>query len=144
MFSVTYIAERVSIIILIVVATAITSAGPIDTVILAPTPAPDSAFRLVLIEENPNLSIDGRDRHYTNGFQISLLSPTLQEGSWVDLPFQWLEQNTFLFVRPDGNSDNRLEWLILGQGIFTPEDHQLSNPSTSDRPYAGWLLRGST
>lgn len=141
MFPVNYIAQRLTISTLALIP-AIALAGPIDTLIPAPVPAPDSEFRLVLIEENPALSIDGRDRHYTNGNQISLLSPILQNGSWIDMPFRWLEQNTFLFIKPGETTDNRLEWLILGQAIFTPQDHHLSNPSTSDRPYAGWLFTG--
>jgi len=102
----------------------------------------DSRFQLVLTEENATFSIDGKDRHYTNGAQISLLSPRLQEGTFVDASMRWLGQNTPVFVRPGTTTDNRLEWLVLGQAIFTPEDHGRTNPSTNDRPYAGWLYSG--
>lgn len=102
----------------------------------------DSRFQLVLTEENPTFSIDGNDRHYTNGAQISLLSPRLQEGTFVDATMRWLGQNTLVFARPGAATDNRLEWLVLGQAIFTPEDHGRTNPSTNDRPYAGWLYSG--
>jgi hypothetical protein len=104
--------------------------------------SPDSLFQLVLIEENSNFSIDGRDRHYTNGAQISFLSPRLPEGSFADTSMRWLGQNAPVFVRPGATTDNRLEWLILGQGIFTPQDHSRPNPSTNDRPYAAWLYTG--
>src|SRR5690242_9129640 len=69
----------------------------------------DSRFQLVVIEENANLSVYGRDRHYTNGAQISLLSPRLQEGSFVDTSMGWLGQNTPVLVRPGATTDNRLE-----------------------------------
>jgi hypothetical protein len=116
-------------------------AGVPEEQIISPVTS-DLAFRLTLIEENPVLTGDGRDRHYTNGAQISLLSPTLKEDSILGGSLTWLEQNTFLFLRPTRPTDNRFEWIIAGQGIYTPQDHSLINPDPKDRPYAGWLYTG--
>ena len=104
---------------------------------------PDDQFQFAFIEENANLGFDGRDRHFTNGLQLSLLSPRLQPGNFANLAVKWLGQYTLLFLPQTDSSDDRFEWLILGQAIFTPENHSLSNPSTSDRPYAGWLYTGT-
>jgi len=48
----------------------------------------------------------------------------------------------FSFIPQTPETDDRLEWTILGQSIFTPENHGLSDPSLNDRPYAGWLYTG--
>ena len=58
------------------------------------------------------------------------------------LPIRWLGDSTFLFHRLSGETDNRLEWTVLGQSIFTPENHRLRDPSVNDHPYAGWLYAG--
>jgi len=117
-------------------------AGAVEPAQIAPAESPDSRFQFVFIEENANLGFYGSDRHFTNVAQASLLSPQLTPGGFANSPIRWLGKNTPLFLSPNENSDDRFEWLILGQAIFTPEDHHLSNPSTSDRPYAGWLYTG--
>jgi lipid A 3-O-deacylase len=104
--------------------------------------APASPSMLSAVEENPTVSPHGDDRHYTNGIKLSYTTGSLGESSVWNEPTRWLGDYTFLFHRQTGETDDRLEWTILGQSIFTPQDHRVSNPSLSDRPYAGWLYTG--
>jgi hypothetical protein len=53
-----------------------------------------------------------------------------------------LGDSTFLFHPQSLKTDDRLEWIILGQSIFTPQDHGAADPSLNDRRYAGWLYTG--
>jgi lipid A 3-O-deacylase len=49
----------------------------------------------------------------------------------------------FCCSRPgETDLDDRLEWTILAQSLFTPANIRLSNPDPRDRPYAGWLYGG--
>ena len=107
---------------------------------LIQTPTSPSLFSAV--EENSRISPDGDDRHYTNGIELLYTTAPLSENSIWNAPSRWLGDHTFLFHRPTRETDDRLEWTILGQSIFTPENHRASNPSLSDRPYAGWLYTG--
>jgi lipid A 3-O-deacylase len=66
----------------------------------------------------------------------------LSENSIWNAPARWLSDSTFLFNRQTREADDRLEWTILGQSIFTPQNHLVSDPSLNDRPYAGWLYTG--
>jgi lipid A 3-O-deacylase len=104
--------------------------------------APASPSLLSAVEENPTVSPHGDDRHYTNGIKLSYTTGALSENSIWNAPTRWLGDCTFLFHRQTSETDDRLEWTILGQSIFTPQDHRVSNPSLSDRPYAGWLYTG--
>lgn len=108
----------------------------------APVPAPVSPGQLSLIEENPTVSPRGDDRHYTNGIQLSYANGPLDDASILNAPIRWLRDSTFLFNRPSLETEDRLQWIMLGQSIFTPEDHRTSDPSLNDRPYAGWLYTG--
>jgi lipid A 3-O-deacylase len=103
---------------------------------------PTSPSLLSAVEENSGIAPAGDDRHYTNGIEISYTTGPLSENSIWNAPFRWLGDCTFLFRRPIRETDDRLEWTILGQSIFTPENHRASNPSLDDRPYAGWLYTG--
>ena len=111
---------------------------------IVPTPvrAPSYGGLLSAVEETPTVAPDGRDRHYTSGVKLAYTTGSLSENSFWNLPIQWLGGSTFLFNRPTAETDNRLEWNILGQSIFTPQDHLVSNPSLDDRPYAAWLYTG--
>ncbi|MBV9491813.1 MAG: DUF2219 family protein, partial [Verrucomicrobia bacterium] len=110
-----------------------------------PTPAlssapPSSPGRLTAIEENPTFSPNGKDRHYTNGATLAYTTGQLADSSFWSQPIRLL--SGFLFNRPTSLTDNRLEWTVLGQSIFSPEDHTRSNPDPKDRPFAGWLYTG--
>ena len=97
---------------------------------------------LSAVEENVTLSPHGDDRHYTNGIKLSYTTGPSSENCIWNAPTRWLGDFTFLFNRQTPETDDRLEWNILEQSIFTPEDHRVSDPSLSDRPYAGWLYTG--
>ena len=94
------------------------------------------------IEESADLSLHGNDRHYTNGVKFAYTTGPLCENSLLNAPIRLLGDCTFLFNRPTTETDDRLQWNILGQSIFTPKNHLASNPSLNDRPYAGWLYTG--
>src|ERR1700730_6222539 len=104
--------------------------------------APASPSQLNAVEENPTLSPHGDDRHYTNGIKLSYTTGPLSETSIWNAPPRWLGDSTFLFRAQTSETDDRLEWTILGQSIFTPQKHRVSDPSLNDRPYAGWLYTG--
>jgi lipid A 3-O-deacylase len=122
------------------------SAGPAPLPEPSPTlvPLPDSSGRITIREENPTFAPEGRDRHYTNGASILYLTPQLKSDSFLDAPIQFLGNANFLFERPSPVMDDRFEWQIFGQNIYTPQDHDARNPSVNDRPYAGWLYTGGT
>jgi hypothetical protein len=107
-----------------------------------PMPTPPSPAQLILIEENPTVSPHGNDRHYTNGTELSFSAGPLDDTSIWNAPIRLLRDTNIAFSRPIAGTEDRLDWIILGQNIFTPEDHEISNPSLNDRPYAGWLYTG--
>jgi lipid A 3-O-deacylase len=104
--------------------------------------AVDSPGQISFVEENVTFSPHDEDRGYINGTNLSYTTGSLKENSIWDSPIRWLGDSTFLFHRPSDKTDDRLEWTILGQSIFTPDNHQLRDPSLDDRPYAGWLYTG--
>lgn len=90
----------------------------------------------------------GSDRHYTNGIQLSLISPALQsfdeaEGySGVDIIPSWIGRHVESMPWMTGPEKSSHVGLSLAQYIFTPEDISMPDPSLGDRPYAGWLNTG--
>jgi hypothetical protein len=122
------------------------SGGPQELTVTPPAlvPVPDSSGRLTIREENPTFAPEGRDRHYTNGVTLSYLTPQLKSNSILDAPIQLFGNANFLFERPSPQMDDRFEWQVLGQNIYTPQNHEARNPSLNDRPYAGWLYTGGT
>jgi lipid A 3-O-deacylase len=110
--------------------------------VTAPIQTLNSPSQLSAIEENSRLAPHGNDRHYTNGALLAFTTGPLSENCIWNAPARWLGQSTFLFHPQSLKTDDRLEWIIFGQSIFTPQDHHASDPSLSDRPYAGWLYTG--
>jgi len=108
----------------------------------APVQASTSPGLFSAVEENADLSLHGNDRHYVNGVKVAYTTGSLCDSSLWNAPIRWLGDCTFLFHRPTTETDDRLQWNILGQSIFTPKDHLASDPSLNDRPYAGWLYTG--
>lgn len=108
----------------------------------APIQGVPSSGSLSAVEENPNASPHGNDRHYTDGIELSYTSGPLSENGIWNAPIRLLDDCSFLFHRQTDETDSRLEWTILGQSIFTPQNHVVSDPSRNDRPYAGWLYTG--
>jgi lipid A 3-O-deacylase len=115
---------------------------PAQKAISTPLLPATSQVVLGVVEENATFSPNGNDRHYTEGLKLSFTSGPLGENSIWSAPSRWLANNLFLFDRRTREVDNRLEWTVVGQSFFTPEDHRISDPSLSDRPYAGWLYTG--
>jgi lipid A 3-O-deacylase len=125
----------------------ITAMGePVDPtgqeLVAAPIEALNSPSLLSAVEENSRLAAHGNDRHYTNGVMLSYTTGPLSENCIWNAPTRWLGESTFLFHPLSPKTDDRLEWIILGQSIFTPQDHSAPDPSLNDRPYAGWLYTG--
>jgi lipid A 3-O-deacylase len=111
-------------------------------IVSAPIQAPTYGGLMSAVEETPTVAPYGRDRHYTNGAKLAYTTGSLGDNSIWNAPIRWLGGSTFLFNRPTAETDDRLEWNILGQSIFTPQNHLVSNPSLNDRPYAAWLYTG--
>jgi lipid A 3-O-deacylase len=91
--------------------------------------------RLVIVEENDALA-SSRDYGYTQGFRASLVF----DQSTAD---RFDVFNSFL-IGPDAAVRRQIEWIIVGQSIFTPKDKRLVPPDPLDRPYAGWLYTGAS
>ncbi|HEX3443182.1 MAG TPA: lipid A deacylase LpxR family protein [Chthoniobacterales bacterium] len=100
----------------------------------------DQLGRLNVIEEND--VVFGTDKHYTQGLKISYITPQLGDQSFFNAPIKVLRNYLFLFATPESDLDDRLEWTLLGQSLFTPSNLHLDNPDPRDRPYAGWLYGG--
>jgi hypothetical protein len=80
----------------------------------------------------------GTDRHYTNAFRLTWLSPDLTEyDEDMRLP-RWglpLIRKLPLINR---SGFQRNVGLSVGQNIYTPEDISRKDLIQDDRPYAGW------
>lgn len=113
-----------------------------EKVVYTPVQTSASPGLVSLVEENATISPHGNDRHYVNGTRLSYTTGPLPDSSLLNAPIRLLGDCTFLFARPTAETDDRLQWNILGQSIFTPKNHLASNPSLNDRPYAGWLYTG--
>jgi hypothetical protein len=102
-------------------------------------PAAGDAPRWALLEDNDGM-VSKQDRHYTQGMRITDLLPEPAPGKFVDRSFDAI--GTVLpMYRPGGR--RRLEWIVFGQSVFTPEDLNLSIPDPHDRPYAAWVYTGA-
>lgn len=99
-------------------------------VVAAEEKIPEGTFNVVV--ENDKFS--GTDRHYTNGLQLSYLSPKDQ------VPQLLRGFAGILPGIPDGAALR--SGYVLGQNIYTPNDTATSAAQPNDRPYAGWLYTG--
>jgi lipid A 3-O-deacylase len=80
----------------------------------------------------------GTDKHYTNAFRLTWLSPDLTEYDEDKRLPRWglpLIRKLPLINRP---GFQRNVGLSLGQNIYTPEDLSRRGLVKDDRPYAGW------
>jgi lipid A 3-O-deacylase len=85
-----------------------------------------------------NDSFGGTDRHYTNAFRLTWLSPDLTEYDEDTRLPRWglpLIRKIPLINRP---GFQRNVGLSVGQNIYTPEDISRKSLIKDDRPYAGW------
>lgn len=104
--------------------------------------ADDSDYgRLTIIEENDSIYLDD-DRYYTQGAQLTWLSPSVGADSAFYSPFEWLSGGPLAPFRGGGQWRQRRYEILLGQQVFTPSDISEKNPPAEDRPYAGWLYGG--
>jgi lipid A 3-O-deacylase len=103
----------------------------------------ETVERVSLIEENDTFG-SGDDRHYTQGIRFAYLTGDIAPDGFWNKPFGWLDDAVGIFPTEAKFRSRRIEWTPLGQHLFTPGDTRASNPSTSDRPYAGWLYVGAT
>lgn len=97
------------------------------------------ADNITIVEEN-DWFYDMRDRDYTQGARISYTFDVLPSESAWNERFNALARYLPLF---DGKDSRRqVEWIVLGQNIYTPRNKARVNPDPNDRPYAGWLYMG--
>jgi lipid A 3-O-deacylase len=103
-----------------------------------------SAQRAVFIGEND--AVASTDRDYTGGFRFSIVYDDFSRDLLAGRVFDYVKPAFVNAAASDGAAvRQQLEWVYLGQSIFTP-DHQSSQvPRTSaDRPFGGWLYTGVT
>jgi len=102
--------------------------------------APAGASRWSLLEDNDGM-VTHDDKHYTQGFRFSDLLPEPEPGGMqqgvLDAAAAVLPP-----YREAAGDVRRMEWIALGQSIFTPSDTHRNPPDPKDRPYAGWLYTG--
>src|SRR3972149_12087096 len=80
----------------------------------------------------------GTDKHYTNAFRLTWLSPDLTEYDEDTRLPRWglpLLRKLPLINRP---GFQRNVGLSIGQNIYTPEDLSRRDLIRDDRPYSGW------
>jgi lipid A 3-O-deacylase len=97
-------------------------------------------WRTTFLEENDSLYFN-TDKHYTQGFRFSALSPELG-GRATDNVFGFLGLIPGVFS--EDKSSKRRVALDVGQSIFTPKNLALKPPDPTDRPYGGWLYGGAS
>ena len=91
----------------------------------------DNAGSMSLLLENDAFA--ARDYHYTNGLQLSYLTPPRRGDSVAGRIARWLPGN--------GDGEVRVGWQF-GQTVFTPEDKDSVALVPDERPYAAWLYGG--
>lgn len=87
--------------------------------------------------------LGGQDQGYTNGAQLTLVSPNLLDYTHDPcLPrlARWLNRRLERLHPREFGQQNMI--LTVGQGLFTPTDRSRSDPIPEDRPYAAALLVG--
>lgn len=94
--------------------------------------------RLMVMEEN-DLLASNTDRHYTQGAQLTYLTPALSSDGIWQAPYRFLGGFLPIF---SGDSLTRKMEIHMGQNLFTPRDQTRINPSRKDRPYGAWLYTG--
>ena len=126
------------------------TARPLAAVVIAavaalaasPSPAAEVGERMTMHLRLDNDLFAGSDRGYTNGFQLSFTSPTVESFSdtvlppsvrAVSRPLRWLQPRDF--------QANNVT-VTFSQGMFTPDESALNPPDPLDRPYAGMLVAG--
>jgi len=94
-------------------------------------PTPEKGTFGILFE---NDWFGNADHNYTNGVELTYTTAPQDSPDWLIAVAHWLP-----FFTATGKGDVRTRYA-LGQTIFTPLDKTLTNPSLTDRPYAGFLF----
>lgn len=99
----------------------------------------DTASTFTLYFENDLFG--DTDQNYTNGIQLSWISPDLTQ--YRDKIPRWMVPLVMRlpFIHEPGLQRN--VGFSIGQQIFTPQDIQRRDLIDDDRPYAGWLYLGA-
>jgi hypothetical protein len=101
---------------------------------------PANGQRAVFVGEND--AVAGTDRDYTGGFRGSIVYDDFTRDVRAAQIYNALTPAMIVAGSPDGPTRQQLEWIYLGQSVFTPD--KIANPirSPGDRPFAGWLYAG--
>lgn len=92
---------------------------------------PDADTRGTYSATYENDIFAGTDRGYTNGVLFQYISAADQVPDFMDTV-----QDNLTWL----TSAEKWHWSVgLGQNMYTPSDLTVANPSTDDRPYAGFL-----
>jgi hypothetical protein len=95
--------------------------------------------RFVFVEENDALA-SSRDYGYTQGLRASL---AFDADTPVNTGAHSLFDRFGNFLFPAAGAARRqVEWVMIGQSIFTPANKNLAPSDPFDRPYAAWLYTG--
>ncbi len=108
----------------------------------APQARAEDHGRVTIIEENDGLLPDHRDRHYTQGGELTYLSPMLGSAAFAQQFYSVLSGPLPIF-QPGPSVQRRFD-VVLGQSIFTPTRYHDAPPDPRDRPFAGWLFSGGS
>ena len=96
--------------------------------------------RISVLEENDGI-ISHKDRYYTQGLQVSYLTPELAGDSIWNPLFDGVAYVLPMY-RGEVGAQRRIEFVPIGQAQFTPEKVDVATPDPDDRPYAAWLYTG--
>lgn len=97
---------------------------------------PTMAGTITVLNENDGF-LTRNDRDYTQGFRASYLDDNYSSDSIWQSSYELIGDYTPFF-----KGGERQVAYIIGQNMFTPNNKDIANPSTDDRPYAGWLYGG--
>lgn len=96
-------------------------------------PVGDHSGSLNVLMENDAFA--ATDHHYTNGLEISYLTPPWSGDSFAMRIARWLPGNA--------GGEVRVGWQF-GHSIFTPDDKEARELVPDQRPYAAWLYGGAS
>jgi hypothetical protein len=109
-------------------------------VLAAPASVEEQTGFLAITEENDSLAgpfTTHQDRHYTQGFKISLFGGDDFE---TDITASLDRILPAWGIKPEAGD---LGWIIIGQNMYTPSNLAARALIKTDRPYAGWLYTGA-